>query len=195
MTDQPAPSPDVETVREIALSLCNCINRNMPEHGPCCPTGRLLAALRGAGHQCDHDAEAHNLAHEVDRVRERLWRLAALAGWRSGNPADNDATAELYVTEALRGAGLPEPSGPRCAALSEDGRRCHGDVGHFGTHWAGASRVWSGPPSRSALTDKEVALLRTCRTLDVIPTDALDAAMPDLIETVELIIAAREASP
>jgi hypothetical protein len=44
-----APSPDVETVREIALSLCNCINRNMPEHGPCCPTGRLLAALRGAG--------------------------------------------------------------------------------------------------------------------------------------------------
>jgi hypothetical protein len=56
---------------------------------------------------CEHEAEAHNLAHEVDRVRERLWRLAALAGWRPGNPADNDATAELYVTEALKTCVLP----------------------------------------------------------------------------------------
>jgi hypothetical protein len=55
-----------------------------------------LAALNAA------EAEAHNLAHEVDRVRERLWRLAALAGWRPGNPADNDAIAELYITEALK---------------------------------------------------------------------------------------------
>lgn len=36
---------------------------------------------------------------------------------------------------------------PRCTSLSEDGRRCHGDVGHPGTHWAGASRVWSDPYS------------------------------------------------
>lgn len=35
----------------------------------------------------------------------------------------------------------PEPE--RCTSRSEDGRRCHGDVGHLGTHWAGASRVWS----------------------------------------------------
>ncbi|HET6917241.1 MAG TPA: hypothetical protein VFH56_14200 [Acidimicrobiales bacterium] len=52
-------------------------------------------------------AEAHDLEHEVDRVRERLWRLAALTGWRSGNPADNDATAELYVTEALKTCVFP----------------------------------------------------------------------------------------
>lgn len=70
-------------------------------------TAHVAAELARAGFGavgdgcCDHDAEAHNLGHEVDRVRERLWRLAALAGWRPGNPADNDATAELYVTEGL----------------------------------------------------------------------------------------------
>lgn len=31
----------------------------------------------------------------------------------------------------------------RCTSLSADGRRCHGDEGHAGTHWAAASRVWS----------------------------------------------------
>lgn len=32
----------------------------------------------------------------------------------------------------------------RCTSRSEDGHRCHGDVGHPGTHWVAASRVWSG---------------------------------------------------
>lgn len=64
--------------------------------------GYSIVPVASPAECCDHDAEAHNLAHEVDRVRERLWRLAALAGWRPGNPADNDATAELFVTDALR---------------------------------------------------------------------------------------------
>jgi hypothetical protein len=107
-----APSPDVETVLAAirAASVASLIPGSLTRYVSMRDVELIFAAaLRGAGHQCDHDAEAHNLAHEVDRVRERLWRLAALAGWRSGNPADNDATAELYVTEALRGAGLPEP--------------------------------------------------------------------------------------
>ena len=66
------------------------------------------AGQRSVGH-CQHEAGAHNLAHEVDRVRERLWRLAALAGWQPGNPADNDATAELYVTKALKTSGMIPP--------------------------------------------------------------------------------------
>lgn len=46
------------------------------------------------------EAEAHDLSHEVDRVRERLWRLAGLAG-HVPHESDNDATAELVVTQAL----------------------------------------------------------------------------------------------
>lgn len=43
-----------------------------------------------------------NLSHDLDNVRERLWRLAALAGWRPGNPADNEAIAELFISDALK---------------------------------------------------------------------------------------------
>lgn len=46
-------------------------------------------------------AEAMNVGHDYDRRGERLWRLAALAGWTPGNEADNDATAEFYVRERL----------------------------------------------------------------------------------------------
>ena len=46
-------------------------------------------------------AEAMYVGHDYDRRGERLWRLAALAGWTPGNEADNDATAELYVRERL----------------------------------------------------------------------------------------------
>ena len=46
-------------------------------------------------------AEASNVGHDYDRRGEKLWRLAALAGWTPGNPSDNDATAELYVKDAL----------------------------------------------------------------------------------------------
>ena len=46
-------------------------------------------------------AEAMNVGHDYDRRGERLWRLAALAGWTPGNEADNDATAESYVRERL----------------------------------------------------------------------------------------------
>ena len=49
----------------------------------------------------DAQAEAHNAQADYDRRGERLWRLAALAGWTPGNEADNDATAELYVRERL----------------------------------------------------------------------------------------------
>lgn len=67
----------------------------------------------GRASASDLDAEVHNLGHELDRVRDRLWRLAALAGWRPGNPADNEATAELYVTTALNArVTSPEVSRP-----------------------------------------------------------------------------------
>lgn len=46
-------------------------------------------------------AEAMDVGHDYDRRGERLWRLAALAGWTPGNEADNDATAEFYVRERL----------------------------------------------------------------------------------------------
>ena len=46
-------------------------------------------------------AEAMDVGHDYDRRGERLWRLAALAGWTPGNEADNDATAESYVRERL----------------------------------------------------------------------------------------------
>lgn len=38
---------------------------------------------------------------------------------------------------------MSDPDDIRCTSLSEDGRRCRGDLGHDGTHWAAASRVWS----------------------------------------------------
>lgn len=47
------------------------------------------------------EAEAMYASQDYDHRGERLWRLAAKAGWEPGNPADNDATAELYVTDAL----------------------------------------------------------------------------------------------
>jgi hypothetical protein len=49
------------------------------------------------------EAENHNLRADLDRCEERLWRLAAIAGWRPGNPADNNATAELWIADALAG--------------------------------------------------------------------------------------------
>lgn len=45
-------------------------------------------------------AEAHNAQADYDRRGERLWRLAALAGW-TPDEADNDATAELYIKNRL----------------------------------------------------------------------------------------------
>lgn len=47
------------------------------------------------------EAEAMNNGQDYDRRGERLWRLAAKAGWRPGNESDNDATAEWYIAEAL----------------------------------------------------------------------------------------------
>lgn len=47
------------------------------------------------------EAEAFNVDADYDRRGERLWRLAAKAGWTPGNDADNDATAELYIADAL----------------------------------------------------------------------------------------------
>ena len=49
----------------------------------------------------DAQAEAHNAQADYDRRGERLWRLAALAGWTPGNESDNDATAELYIKNRL----------------------------------------------------------------------------------------------
>jgi hypothetical protein len=47
------------------------------------------------------EAEAHDVGHDYDRRGERLWRLAVKAGWRPGNPAENDATAEMWIADAL----------------------------------------------------------------------------------------------
>lgn len=58
------------------------------------------AGQRSVTECCGHEAEAHDLAHDVDRARERLWRLAAKAG-HVPHESDNDATAELVVTAAL----------------------------------------------------------------------------------------------
>ena len=46
------------------------------------------------------EARAHNAEADYDRRGERLWRLAATAGYVP-HESDNDATAELAVTEAL----------------------------------------------------------------------------------------------
>lgn len=62
------------------------------------------------------EAEAMNNGQDYDRRGERLWRLAANAGWMPGNPADNDATAELYISDALNTA---EATIARVAALAD----------------------------------------------------------------------------
>lgn len=63
------------------------------EHGPL----TSIAADRDAA-----DAEAYNAQADYDRRGERLWRLAALAGWRPGNSADNDVTAEAVTDHDCR---------------------------------------------------------------------------------------------
>jgi hypothetical protein len=112
------------------------------------------------------EAEAHNLAHEVDRVRERLWRLAALAGWQPGNPADNDATAELYVTDALK-AGVTPPSRPPLPVVDGLTDLCPAP-GYAGRHTAvGAGAI--SPPYRCHGCGAWFTLANTTATTSDIP--------------------------
>ena len=63
---------------------------------------QLAGLVRGVERfLAEPDAEAMDVGHDYDRRGERLWRLAALAGWTPGNEADNDATAELYIKNRL----------------------------------------------------------------------------------------------
>lgn len=77
---------------------------------------------------------------------------------------------------------MPDPSDPtdtetaageRCGSRSDDGRQCHGDEGHHGTHWAGASRVWPTPlpapvrePDEAAAGLVETELARVFSDID-----------------------------
>lgn len=63
--------------------------------------------------------EAADLGHDYDRRGERLWRLAAKAGWVPGNSADNDAIAELYVADALAERDRLAAAMARVEALAE----------------------------------------------------------------------------
>lgn len=67
--------------------------------------GRMVAAARAEerGRAERAEAEAHDAQADYDRRGERLWRLAALAG-HEPHESDNDATAELVVTEVLTDA-------------------------------------------------------------------------------------------
>lgn len=65
--------------------------------------GRQEAVRRMVEAEAARDAaqaEAANVAQDYDRRGERLWRLAALAG-HEPHEADNDATAEMVVRDAL----------------------------------------------------------------------------------------------
>ena len=66
----------------------------LAEPDPTVEIAELLAEVDEA------QAEAHNAQADYDRRGERLWRLAALAGW-TPDEADNDATAELYIKNRL----------------------------------------------------------------------------------------------
>ena len=66
----------------------------LAEPDPTVEIAELLAEVDEA------QAEAHNAQADYDRRGERMWRLAALAGW-TPDEADNDATAELYIKNRL----------------------------------------------------------------------------------------------
>lgn len=71
---------------------------------------------------------------------------------------------------------------PRCTSRSEDGRRCHGDVGHPGTHWAGVSRVWS--EAETLVRPVPTAVIRRGVTLRVhgLLGDPIDIVVADVRE-------------
>lgn len=65
------------------------------------------------------EAEAMNNGQDYDRRGERLWRLAAKAGWTPSD-ADNDAIAEMCIDGALKRAKAAEAAIERVRAVVAD---------------------------------------------------------------------------